>query len=138
MKEALRVGAAVTAGVLPWGSQLPWNKGTAGLGSLFSAELAVVERIGSPSPALLVAAYSARLSRTAGRLAAQISGDFAFIAAIVPGVVDLVIDALAETIHWAILPLRYHLLVLALILPATLLGGRFGASFSPPAHVART
>ena len=138
MNEALRVGAAVTAGVLPWGSQLPWNKGTTGLGSLFSAELAVVERIGSPSPALLMAAYSARLSSTAGRLAARISGDFAFIAAIVLGVVILVIDALAETIHWAILPLRYHLRVLALILPATLLGGRFDASFSPPAHVAHT
>ncbi len=138
MKEALRVGAPVTAGVLPWGPQLPWNKGTAGLGSPSSAELAVVERIGSPSPALLMAAYSARLSSTAGRLAARISGDFAFMAAIVPGVVILVIDALAETIHWAIVPLRYHLLVLALILPATLLGGRFGASFSPRAHVAHT
>ena len=134
MNEALRVGAAVTAGVLPWGSQLPWNKGTTGLGSPFFAELAVVERIGSPSPALLMAAYSARLSSTAGRLAARISGDFAFIAAIVLGVVILVIDALAETIQ----PLRYHLLVLALILPVTLLGGRFGASFSLPTHVART
>lgn len=134
MKEALRVGIAVTAGVLLWG--LLWNLGTAGLAGLFPADLAGVERIESTSLLLLMAAYSALLSSAVGWLAARIGGESAFIATLVLSVVNLAIGSLVQTIYWAMMPLWYHLLFLALILPATLLGGRLGTTSGAAARAA--
>ena len=107
MKEALRVGIAVTAGVLLWG--LLWNLGTAGLADIFPADLAGVERIESTSLLLLMAAYSALLSSAVGWLAARIGGESAFIATLVLSVVNLAIGSLVQTIYWAMMPLWYHL-----------------------------
>ena len=134
MKEALRVGIAVTAGVLLWG--LLWNLGTARLAELFPADLAGVERIESTSLLLLMAAYSALLSSAVGWLAARIGGESAFIATLVLSVVNLAIGSLVQTIYWAMMPLWYHLLFLALILPATLLGGRLGTTSGAAARTA--
>lgn len=134
MKEALRVGIAVTAGVLLWG--LLWNLGTARLADLFPADLAGVERIESTSLLLLMVAYSALLSSAVGWLAARIGGESAFIATLVLSVVNLAIGTLVQTIYWAMMPLWYHLLFLALILPATLLGGRLGTTSGAAARAA--
>ena len=134
MKEALRVGIAVTAGVLLWG--LLWNLGTARLAELFPADLAGVERIESTSLLLLMLAYSALLSSAVGWLAARIGGESAFIATLVLSVVNLAIGSLVQTIYWAMMPLWYHLLFLALILPATLLGGRLGTTSGAAARAA--
>ena len=134
MKEALRVGIAVTAGVLLWG--LLWNLGTARLAELFPADLAGVERIESTSLLLLMVAYSALLSSAVGWLAARIGGESAFIATLVLSVVNLAIGSLVQTIYWAMMPLWYHLLFLALILPATLLGGRLGTTSGAAARAA--
>jgi len=126
MKEALRVGAAVVSGVLLWG--LLWNLGTAGLAAVFPAELAGVERIESAPLLLLMIAYSTLLSMAVGWLAARIGRDTAFIATLVLGVVNLAIGILVQTIYWERMPLWYHLLFLAVILPATLFGGRLGGA----------
>lgn len=134
MKEALRVGIAVTAGVLLWG--LLWNLGTAGLAGLFPADLAGVEHIESTSLLLLMLAYSALLSSAVGWLAARIGGESAFIATLVLSVVNLAIGSLVQTIYWAMMPLWYHLLFLALILPTTLLGGRLGTTSGAAARAA--
>ena len=122
MNDGFRVALAVVAGVVLWG--LAWNLGNVALAAAFPDELAGVARIEAPGLLLVLVAYSVLLSGAAGWLAASLAGAGAATAVLVLGVVDLALAIVVQTVYWEMMPLWYHLLFLAGILPATIAGGR--------------
>lgn len=67
--------------------------------------------------------YSAVLSVLAGYTTAAVGRDRAGMAVKVLAGLQLVFGIIAETANWDLLPVWYHLVFLALIVPATLFGG---------------
>lgn len=120
MSDRIRTVVAVVAGVFLWG--LLWNLGNAGAAALFPDTLANVDRIEAPGPLLALVAYSALLSVGTGWLAASIGR--ATVAVLVLGLVNLAIGIVVQSAYRDMMPLWYHVLFLACVLPATLAGGR--------------
>lgn len=75
---------------------------------------------------LTVLIASVVFSVTAGWLAAKIARRRAFAHALVLGLVLLAVGIAMQIQYWDAVPVWYHLSFLALLLPATLLGGRLG------------
>ena len=130
MNDTVRAVMAVITGVFLWG--MFWNLGNAGAAALFPDQLAGVERIEAPGLLLMLVAYSILLSVGTGWLAALIGKGAGATAVLVLGVVNLAIGIAVQTAYWEMMPVWYHLLFLACVLPATLVGGRLHG-FPPPA-----
>ncbi|MEE4298984.1 MAG: hypothetical protein V2J24_06045 [Pseudomonadales bacterium] len=122
MNDTVRAIIAVVTCVFLWG--LCWNLGNAGAAAVFPDELAGVERIEAPGLLLMLVGYSILLSIGAGWLAAFLGRAAAATAVLVLGTVNLAIGIAVQTAYWDMMPLWYHLLFLACVLPATLVGGR--------------
>ena len=115
-----RTIGAVVAGVVLWG--VLWNGGNAGLGA------AGVIEVGAPISAVGVLlgliAYSAVLSVLAGYTTAAIKGGPDAMGAVkaLAGV-NLAIGIAVEVMYWSLLPVWYHIVFLALVVPMTMVGG---------------
>ena len=119
-----RTIGAVAAGVVLWG--VLWNGGNAGLGA--AGVITVGEPITAVAVLLGLLGYSAVLSVVAGWVTAAIEGGPDPMGAVraLAGV-NLVIGIVVEVTYWSLMPVWYHLIFLALVVPMTLLGGRMKA-----------
>jgi len=115
---------AVVAGVVLWG--VLWNGGHA---ALAAAGVFVMGESISHVPTLVgLIVYSVLLSLLAGFVTATIKGapDAMSAVKILAGV-NLSIGILVEVLYWSLMPVWYHLIFLALVVPATLQGGMMKA-----------
>lgn len=119
-----RTIGAVVAGVVLWG--LLWNALNMGL---MSAGLVTAgEPITGTGLLLGLIVYSAVLSVAAGWVAAAIKGDPGAMAAVKAlAATNLLIGIATEAMYWSLMPVWYHVVFLALVVPMTLYGGRLRA-----------
>lgn len=112
---------AVLAGVAAW--TVLWMAGTQGL-------MAVVPSLQPEMPIeplgalLFLIGYSVVLSVLAGWVAAGLAGERGRVAVLALALVNLAIGIGVEVSYWALMPAWYHVAFLALVVPATLYGGR--------------
>lgn len=117
-----RIVGAVIAGAAVWA--LLW-----GLGNRV-AQGALPEVLAPDAPlthrGLLSAyiGYSVILSVLAGYVAAAVGGAHAKLAVRALAVLQVSLGLVAEISYWSLMPVWYHLVFLALIVPATVVGGR--------------
>lgn len=122
-RSAGRAGLAVVAGAVVWATL--WLTGTrivTSVGGLDpNAPLTV--------PGILVGyiLYSVVLSLLAGWVAALVRGESPMTAVWVLAGIQLAMGIAAEASYWALTPVWYHVVFLALIVPATVYGGMLRA-----------
>lgn len=120
-----RTIGAVVAGVVLWG--VLWNALSVGLMSL--GMITAGEPITGIGLLLGLIAYSAALSVGAGWVAAAIKGDpDAMTAVKALAGTNLLIGIVTEVLYWELLPVWYHVVFLALVVPMTLQGGKLKAN----------
>jgi len=126
MAKAARTILAVLLGTVVWG--ILWNLGTQAAMAAFP-EIAQPERpIGHPGMLLAFIAYSVVLSVLAGFLTATVaSGDNPMTAVWILAALQLAIGIAVEISYWNLMPVWYHLIFLALVVPATVWGGKLRA-----------
>lgn len=115
-----RTIGAVVAGVVLWGAL--WNGGNFALAA--AGLFTVGEPITSVTALLVLIAYSAALSVLAGYVAAMIKGGDAMGAVQALAGVNLTIGIVVEVMYWSLMPVWYHIVFLALVVPMTMIGGR--------------
>ena len=114
-----RIGA-VAAGVVLWG--VLWNGGNAWLGA--TGQITTGEPITSVALLVGLIVYSAALSALAGYVTASLQGaPDAMTAVKTLAGVNLTIGVLVEVMYWGLMPVWYHVIFLALIVPMTFVGG---------------
>lgn len=126
MKPSLRIILAVLAGFVLWG--LVWNVFTASMMAVFPDDLVANEPITGTGYLVLFIAVSAVVSVLAGWATARIGKDRAATAVRALAIVNLVVGIAVEVSYWDLMPAWYHIIFLALVVPATLYGGRLGSS----------
>lgn len=118
---------AVVGGFVLW--SVLWVGGTAVATSLMPEALASAERVEDVAVLLGLIAASVVVSVVSGYAAAAIAGrDHAVRAVQILAGVLLVVGIAVEASGWALTPVWYHLVFLALLVPATLMGGRLRSS----------
>lgn len=125
MGKTGRIVLGVVAGVVLWG--VLWVGGNsaaqAAWPDLIDPE-ARLEHLGVLGGYLL---YSVILSLLAGYVAAAIGGAAAMRTVWILAAVQLCIGIFTEISYWDLTPVWYHLVFLALVVPATVAGGRMKA-----------
>jgi hypothetical protein len=115
---------AVIAGVVLWG--VLWNGGNAALGA--AGVFVMGEPISHPPTLLGLIAYSVLLSLLAGFVTAAIKRPPDAMAAVkILAGANLAIGILVEVLYWSLMPVWYHVIFLALVVPATIQGGKMKA-----------
>lgn len=122
MKPSLRIILAVLAGFVLWG--IVWNVFTAGMMAVFPDDLVANEPITGVGYLVVFIAVSAAVSVLAGWATARVGKDRASTAVRALAIVNLVFGIAVEIAYWDLMPAWYHLIFLALVVPATLYGGR--------------
>ncbi len=120
---------AVVAGAVVWAAL--WLAGTAGLGALFPDQTRPDEPLTNVGIMLTLIVYSVILSVLAGWTTGRVSAARPMRDATILAVIQLALGISFQTSAWALFPLWYHLVFLALIVPATVYGGRLAAGRSP-------
>ena len=125
MGKTGRIVLGVVAGVVLWG--LLWVGGSsaaqAAWPDLIDPEVRL-DHLGILGGYLI---YSVILSLLAGYVAAAIGGAAAMRTVWILAVVQLGIGIFTEISYWDLTPVWYHLVFLALVVPATVAGGRMKA-----------
>ena len=125
-----RVVVGVLAGAVVWA--VLWVGGTAGAQAAFPELLDPTQRLEHVGALLGFIGYSVVLSILAGYVAATMAGvaDRAtgMRAAWILAGLQLALGVFFEVSSWDLLPVWYHLVFLALIVPATVYGGRLRAT----------
>lgn len=131
MPKAGRAVLAVLAGAAVWA--VLWIGGTraaqAGLPDVFAAN----EPITHLGALVGFIAYSVLLSVLAGYVTAAVGGKTPMPAVWGLAVLQLVLGIVAEVSYWNLMPVWYHVVFLALIVPATVYGGALRVRVSRPA-----
>lgn len=121
-----RTIGAVAAGAAVWAAL--WIGLNAILPTVLPGIVVPGERLDHVGVLLLLMAYSVVLSIVAGYTTAAVErGDVMRAVKVLAGL-QLTFGIIAEVTAWGLLPVWYHLAFLALIVPATLLGGRLRAA----------
>lgn len=113
---------AVLAGAVVWA--VLWLAGTSGLAALFPAHTAPDEPVTHVGIMLFLIAFSVALSVLAGWTTGRVSTVRPVRDATILAVLQLALGIGFQTSAWSLFPLWYHLVFLALIVPATVYGGR--------------
>jgi hypothetical protein len=121
----MRLIYAIVAGYAAW--SVLWLAGNALLFGKAAEHLEQGEPYTATGPLLAVLVLSVVCSIVAGVLAARIGGAKAKAAVLITGIALLVTGIGVQTGSWSLLPLWYHLVFLALLLPVVWIGGRLGA-----------
>lgn len=116
-----RVILAVIAGAAVWA--VLWIAGTKALQAAFPAVLPDGQPVTSLVALLGLIGYSVVLSLLAGYTTAAAAGQRPAGAVWTLAVLQLALGIIAETSAWSLVPVWYHLVFLALIVPATVAGG---------------
>ncbi|MFW6090173.1 MAG: hypothetical protein ACODAB_10495 [Gemmatimonadota bacterium] len=121
-----RVFVGVLAGAALWA--VLWVGGTAGARAAFPELLDPTRRLEHVGALLALTGYSVVLSILAGYVAATLAGAATAAAGMraawLLAWLQLAIGLVVEISSWELLPVWYHVLFLALIVPATVYGGR--------------
>lgn len=126
MGDSGRIAAGVVAGAVVWAGL--WVVGTLAAQSAMPDLLTAGERLEDVGPLLGYIGYSVVLSVLAGFLAALVAGRGVAMKAVwILAFLQLALGIFFETSAWNLTPVWYHLVFLALIVPATVLGGRLKA-----------
>ncbi len=114
-----RMIGAVVAGAVVWAAL--WLGMNAVLPSLLPDAVVPGQPLGDVPVLLFLIAYSVALSVLAGYTAAAVARSMTAVKVLAG--LQLLLGVVAEAASWELLPIWYHLVFLALIVPATLLGG---------------
>jgi hypothetical protein len=125
MAKAGRMTLAVIAGAAVWA--VLWIGGTKALQAAFPETLAPDRPVSHPGFLLAYIGYSVLLSVLAGWVTAAVQGKQPMPAVWILAALQLTLGILAEVAYWSLLPVWYHLVFLALVVPATLYGGMMRA-----------
>lgn len=121
MAKAGRAILAVLAGAAVWA--VLWNAGTLGAQAAFPDTLAPDRPLTHTGFLLAYIAYSVALSILAGFVTAAVAGARAVTAVRWLAGIQLGLGLVFEISFWSMTPVWYHVVFLALIVPATLYGG---------------
>jgi hypothetical protein len=113
---------AVLAGAIVWA--VLWVGGTQAAQRAFPSLLAVGQPVINAGALLGLIAYSAALSILAGYVTAAVASREPMPAVRALAVLQLVLGIGFEVSAWSLTPIWYHVVFLALIVPATIYGGR--------------
>ncbi|HSJ09996.1 MAG TPA: hypothetical protein VK928_08780 [Longimicrobiales bacterium] len=128
-----RITMAVLAGAVAWAAL--WIGGTMAAAAAFPDVLAAGQPVTHTGALLGYIAYSVVLSVLAGYVSAAVAGERATRAVQALAALQLLMGIGFETSAWSLTPVWYHVVFLALIVPATLYGGRLRSAGAHPAHV---
>lgn len=128
MAKTARKILAILAGMAVWGAL--WNAGTRGAQSAFPDILRPDQPIEHTGMLVIFIAYSVVLSALAGFVTAWAAGPRPMPAVWSLAILQLGIGIFAEVSYWELMPVWYHLIFLALVVPATVVGGMLRADRS--------
>ncbi len=117
-----RATAAVVVGALFWA--LLWNLGTLIARTVFPGIIDPQLPVTLTGALVAFVLYSAVLSVVAGYITATVRGGMPMRSVWALACIQLVLGVAFEAAFWHMTPLWYHLVFLALIVPATVWGGR--------------
>lgn len=126
---------AVVAGAAVWAAL--WIGGTKAAYAAFPSVLPDGQPVTSTAALLGLILYSLPLSVLAGYVTASIARDNPMPVVWGLAVLQLILGIIAETSAWNTAPVWYHLVFLALVMPATLFGGRVAAQRYASRAIAR-
>ena len=112
---------AVVAGAVVWA--ILWVSFTQGAQRAFPAILASNQPITHVGALLTFIAVSVPLSLLAGFVTGAIGGKQPMAAVWALALLQLTLGIVAEASYWSLMPVWYHLVFLALVVPATVYGG---------------
>lgn len=124
-----RAIGAVIAGAVVWA--VLWLGMNAVLPSMIPEIYVPGERLEHVPVLLFLIGYSVVLSILAGYVTAAVRGADPMGAVKALAALQLTFGIIAEATSWDLLPVWYHLVFLALVVPATIYGGRLKAGRSP-------
>lgn len=101
-----------------------WLSGNQGLVAAFPAIVIPEEPLTHLGILLTLMVFSVALSVLAGYVTAAIAGNNPMRAVWVLAILQLVLGIIAQASYWSLMPVWYHILFLALIIPATKYGGK--------------
>lgn len=116
---------AVAAGAAVWA--VLWLGGTRAAGAMFPHTLIPEQPITATGALLGLIAYSVVLSVLAGWVTARVKGAGPMPTVAALAALQLGLGIVAEVSYWDLMPVWYHLVFLALVVPATLYGGTLRA-----------
>lgn len=125
MARGIRVILAIAAGSVLWA--LLWNLGTRGAAAAWPHLLAGGETMTHKGILLSYIGYGALLSVLAGFVTASVAREHRMAAVWILAFLHQGLGVAAEVSYWDLMPLWYHLVYLALVIPATVAGGVFRA-----------
>lgn len=127
MGKTGRIALGVIAGAVVWA--VLWLGGTMAAQAAFPDLLDPHQRLAHVGALLGYISYSVVLSVLAGAVAAMVAkGGPAMRAVWILAILQLALGVIFEVSAWNLLPVWYHLVFLALIVPATVYGGRLKAA----------
>jgi hypothetical protein len=121
MKNVGRTIIAVLAGASVWA--ILWVGGTQAVAAAFPDLLAAGQPVTHTGALIGLIIYSLPLSVLAGYVTAAVAVGDRMRAVWILSVLQLALGILVETSSWNLTPVWYHLVFLALIVPATVYGG---------------
>lgn len=130
MKNVGRTVLAVLAGAAIWATL--WIGGTQAAQAAFPNVLAAHQPVTHLGALLGLIAYSLPLSMLAGYVTAALSPREPMRAVWILAVLQLALGIVAETSAWNLTPVWYHVVFLALVVPATVYGGTLRVRRRPP------
>lgn len=122
MAKIGRAVGAVVAGAVVWA--VLWIGGTRAAQRAWPTIAAPSEPVSHVGLLLGYIGFSVVLSVLAGWVTAAVRGRDPMAAVWALAVLQLALGIVAEVSYWSLLPLWYHLVFLALVVPATVYGGR--------------
>lgn len=132
-KKTGRTILAVLAGAVVWA--VLWNAGTLGAQAAFPDTLAPDRPLTHTGVLLAYIGYSVLLSILAGFVTAAAAGAHAVTSVRWLAGLQLVLGLVFEIAFWNMTPVWYHVVFLALIVPATLYGGTLRARGRTPTRI---
>jgi hypothetical protein len=129
MAKAARLIGAVLAGAAVWA--VLWIGGTKAAQAAFPGALTPGQPLVHGGALLGLILYSVGLSLLAGYVTAAAAGPRPLPAVGTLAALQLTLGIIAEASYWSLMPVWYHLVFLALVVPATVYGGALRARRRP-------
>jgi hypothetical protein len=126
MRKTGRVTLSVLAGATLWA--VLWNAGTLGAQAALPSILQPQQPITHVGILLAFIAYSVALSVLAGFTTAALAAEYRATAVRILAGLQMTLGLVFEVLFWNITPFWYHVVFLALVVPATMYGGTLRAS----------
>jgi hypothetical protein len=131
MAKTGRVILAVLAGAVVWATL--WVGGTQAAQAALPSVLPAGQPVSSAAALGGLILYSAALSLLAGYVTASVAGRDPMPAVWALAILQLAIGVGVEASAWSLTPVWYHVVFLALLVPATVYGGRMRVRRARPA-----